>query len=343
MDAQGAGSDARGDQDTGRVATLNPSGGGVAVVELFTSEGCSSCPPADEALAALIEQAHKHDTAVYALAWHVDYWDYLGWEDPYGLPEASARQRSYARNLDTGLYTPQAIVNGTEVVSYAGSLAELSDTVSAASREGARVRSAPNGESSGAAPTIALGPAVPRDGRVELPHDVDYFPEGAWVLLAVVEKGLRQDVTAGENRGKTLTHQNVVRAFARLDTPQGRTRLELPDDLDPEQASVIAFVQEGDSKRIVAAARRELATAPSTVTGSVVDGEGNPAAGVRVLVCSDYVCVPGQSGPDGAFSISGVPAGSYRIVVGTVSGSEVARISLGSGETLELAEPVRVE
>ena len=85
-----------------------------AVVELFTSQGCSSCPGAEQSLVRLGEQTHG--LAVFPIEWHVDYWDYLGWPDPYALPEAAQRQRRYGRALSSRIFTPQLIVNGREVV-----------------------------------------------------------------------------------------------------------------------------------------------------------------------------------------------------------------------------------
>ena len=90
-------------------------GGGVAVVELFTSEGCSSCPPADDVLNALAADARTRHTRVFALAMHVDYWDSLGWPDPFASPAMTSRQQDYARSFGVrGLYTPQMVVGGAE-------------------------------------------------------------------------------------------------------------------------------------------------------------------------------------------------------------------------------------
>ncbi len=93
-----------------------PARPGIAVVELFTSQGCSSCPPADAVLAALADRAEKCDAAdefVLPILWHVDDWDRLGWTDPYGAPVHSARQRNDARTLKTGrVHAPQVVVNG---------------------------------------------------------------------------------------------------------------------------------------------------------------------------------------------------------------------------------------
>lgn len=86
-----------------------------AVVELFTSEGCSSCPPADRLLGDFVDDARNNDKRIFALAFHVDYWNYLGWEDIYASSEFSDRQRTYAEALKTNrIYTPQMIVNGND-------------------------------------------------------------------------------------------------------------------------------------------------------------------------------------------------------------------------------------
>jgi hypothetical protein len=108
--------------------------GGVAVVELFTSEGCSSCPPADAVLADI---AATGGPTTYALAYHVDYWDDLGWPDRFASPESAARQQTYARALGTrGLYTPQMVVGGTE--QFTGS--DRARATAAIEREARRAR-----------------------------------------------------------------------------------------------------------------------------------------------------------------------------------------------------------
>jgi hypothetical protein len=303
---------------------------GFAVVELFTSEGCSSCPPADEVLARVVREARERGAPVYALGWHVDYWDYLGWKDPYGSAAASSRQRGYARDLDTGVYTPQAIVNGTEVPSYAGSYPAVRALIDAELAEDGTA-------------AVSLGPIIARDRELAVPFHGSKLPDDAEIVVALVEDDLRQEVSAGENRGRTLTHRNVVRAFSRHDRRQGTAQLELPPEARPEKSSVIAFAQDTQTREIVAATQREITTSPASVRGRVVDAEGRPSAGTRVLVCSDFVCVPGKSDETGAFEVTGIPAGSYRVVVGTVDGQEVARVTLESGERRVLSDPVAVQ
>ena len=86
----------------------------VAVIELFTSQGCSSCPSADQLLSQTINEAKKDGRKIFALSFHVDYWNRLGWADPFSTNEYSQRQRAYAAQLnDNSVYTPQMIVNGS--------------------------------------------------------------------------------------------------------------------------------------------------------------------------------------------------------------------------------------
>lgn len=104
--------------DTSQSSRQQPSA--VAVVELFTSQGCSSCPPADRVLQAIHENASTNELPVHVLSFHVDYWNHLGWEDPYSSPVCTLRQKRYAVSMGSKrIFTPQMIVNGT--VSFVGS------------------------------------------------------------------------------------------------------------------------------------------------------------------------------------------------------------------------------
>jgi hypothetical protein len=202
---------------------------GVAVVELFTSEGCSSCPPADAVLARLAGRP-----GVFALSFHVDYWDDLGWPDRFASAENTARQRAYARSMAArGLYTPQLVVGGTDA--FVGSDGERADAgVSKAL----------------AAPSPVHLSLRPRGGATTTDAVVDYessgAPAGAVLDVAVVERSASSEVRAGENAGKTLHHANVVRAFvtAPLASPSGSVSLHLPQTLRREDADVIAYVQQ---------------------------------------------------------------------------------------------------
>jgi hypothetical protein len=228
--------------------TARNSATGVAVVELFTSEGCSSCPPADAVLADLA----RRRPPVYALAFHVDYWDTLGWPDRFASSENTARQREYARSFGaSGMYTPQMIVDGTDA--FNGSDRSRADTSIAL----ALARSAPVRLSVHAR-------AVDADA-VAVDYDVQGASAGSVLDLAVVERAASTDVRAGENAGRTLHHANVVRAFVvvPLVTPTGTATLHVTTGLKRDGAEVIAYVQReaserGDGRPVLGAARVAL-------------------------------------------------------------------------------------
>ncbi|MFI6266481.1 DUF1223 domain-containing protein [Micromonospora sp. NPDC051006] len=221
-----------------------PPGGGVAVVELFTSQGCSSCPPAEEVLTEIERDARERGQPVFALGFHVDYWDYLGWPDRFADEAYSARQEAYARAFGTGrLYTPQMVVNGT--VEFIGSDRRRAATAIASAL-------------TAAAPTpLALSvEAAGGDGRrVVVDFQTERPPQQAVLNVAVVERALESEVARGENAGRTLRQDNVVRAFMSLglDVERGRLELEVPPDLDPRQASVVGYVQHDGARAIVGA------------------------------------------------------------------------------------------
>lgn len=214
-------------------------GPGFAVVELFTSQGCSSCPPADQVLARLAQVAESKDLPIYVLSLHVDYWNRLGWRDPYSDRRFSARQQAYAHSLGTGAYTPQVVVNGADqtVGSRAGQLAEQVAKHVARPSE------------------VTLDLEVEREGN-EL-HVEPRVEDGSgdmnrWVALS--RRSLGNAVPAGENAGRELQHAHVVFALERVPPGNGVT-FEIPDDLAHEPIAVTSFVQDPSTLRIVAAAR----------------------------------------------------------------------------------------
>lgn len=211
-----------------------PAPGGVAVVELFTSQGCSSCPPADDVLAAIGDEP-----GVVALAWHVDYWDRLGWPDPFAAPAHTRRQAIYAEALgDASLYTPQIVVNGA--AGFVGSDARKARAAIAAAR---------------ARPAAArLTARVERDGRRWTVHPkLTGAPPDAVILAALAESGLAVEVKRGENAGRTLRHDHVVRAFATGGAGKPIT-LTAPAELDPKRARVVVLARAADGVTLIAGA-----------------------------------------------------------------------------------------
>ena len=219
-----------------------------AVVELFTSQGCNSCPRAEQALARLGEQTRG--MPVFPIEWHVDYWDYLGWPDPYALPEAERRQRSYGSALNSRIFTPQLILNGRQVVRPAQDYSLVhSATVAAVGSE----RVAAEG-----LPAVVLGVPALDDRSVQIEYRVTNVPAGCALTVVAVETGLENFVTRGENRGRTLRHHNVVRGFVTVDLAaaadqSGKLRIELPPGVAREASSIIGYVQERGTLQIIAA------------------------------------------------------------------------------------------
>jgi len=223
---------------------------GFAVVELFTSEGCSSCPPAD-ALIARVQQEDK-DLPVYVLAFHVDYWDRLGWKDAFSDAAYTDRQKSYAAWLKLStIYTPQVVVNGqTECVgSQAGALySAIKDAlgrtdVVALSMSGLRL----NGKQ--------LDWACKAEGGKVTGNNYS-------LVVAVVQRTATTQVKRGENGGRTLSHVQIVRELG-MSTLDGKGEsaghLGWPEGIAPADAEVIAFLQNQDNGQIVAATRSPVA------------------------------------------------------------------------------------
>lgn len=214
------------------------------VVELFTSEGCSSCPPADALLARLAREGLPGlpGTRVLGLSEHVDYWNGPGWRDPFSARIFTQRQETYARRLGLGtIYTPQAVVDGEAQV-LGGDEAALRAAIRRAARapRGAiALRRSPEG--------VALEGAWP-GGRAE-------------VLVALVEDGVESAVTGGENAGRRLRHDGVVRWLRVAGEGEGgfRGAVALPP-AGQGRFRVLAFAQATRTGRILAAG--ELVYAP---------------------------------------------------------------------------------
>lgn len=220
-------------------------GKGFAVVELFTSEGCSSCPPAD----ALVEriQRENDNKQIYILAFHVDYWDHQGWKDRFGAPEFSDRQRRYADWLHLGtLYTPQVVVNGA--TEYVGS---------DESRIGRAIAKA-----LGQAPANVLTlSGTLSDKRIDIAYQTSAPEKDTELALALVQKSALSKVRAGENSGRSLAHIQIVRDLLRVAIDAGDEQtasLNIPDDVGGSGWEVIGFVQQKSTGHIISAARFDV-------------------------------------------------------------------------------------
>jgi hypothetical protein len=216
------------------------------VVELFSSEGCSSCPPADAVLRDLAEKHPVEGAEILALEMHVDYWNDLGWPDPFSSEAFTSRQRVYAAALgDRSIYTPEMVVDGR--VGFTGSqrATALRAIARAASEPKAKVEVTRTGDTLSIAVT-------------DLP---DASPSSE-VLLALAEEGLTTDVPRGENAGSRLAHGPVVRTLEKLGhipaSARGRAfetkkPVTLPATWNRDHVRAVVLVQATDSRAILGA------------------------------------------------------------------------------------------
>lgn len=229
------------------------------LVELFTSEGCSSCPPADEALAELARVQPVRGADIIALELHVDYWNSLGWMDPFSSPEATARQERYAKasaapGYEPQLFTPQMVVDGTR--SFVGNR-ELA--VQAVTQSVARPKRS----------VTAVVRTAPGGVDVEV-HVAAGEGAAAGLWLALTESGLSSRVDRGENKGRTLVHAPVVRSLERLASVPaegwtGTVRLPIAKAWRREALTVVAFAQERTGRVVALGTARVLAAAEAPV------------------------------------------------------------------------------
>lgn len=219
----------------------------VAVVELFTSQGCSSCPPADALLGDIIAKTKATGTQVFALSFHVDYWNYLGWKDPYSQAQFSSRQRRYGQRFGS-VYTPQMVVNGqTAFVGSSKYKSELAIDAALETPSAAKIR--------------LSAPKFVGEQRVKIPYGLDGDYEGCTLHVALVERDLNVQVKRGENHGRYLEHDNVVRKFQTFENNYAQTGgfvLDAPKDLNWDNASVIVYLQDEKTWRIIGASAVEL-------------------------------------------------------------------------------------
>jgi len=218
---------------------------GFAVVELFTSEGCSSCPPADALLASI--ENENQNKPLYLLAYHVDYWDRLGWKDAFSSAKFSARQYQYANwlNLKT-VYTPQVVVNGSQ---------EFVGSESAIMHE-----------------SIATELAKPTSNLLEvslnktdktglsLNYKTNQKTDDYFIVVALIEAKAITKVLRGENKGRTLSHVQIVNQFESIALKgkmNGLVTIQ-PEKGKPLPAELIAFLQDNKTGKITAAARLNL-------------------------------------------------------------------------------------
>jgi hypothetical protein len=211
---------------------------GFALVELFTSEGCSSCPPADELVSRIIKE--DKNKAVYVLGYHVDYWNHLGWRDEFSKAEYSERQRKYAAYLHSDVYTPQIVVNGKK--EFVGS------------SEGTLRNAIQAGLQQTGIEPVALNDVHFSNTILSLQYQTKNIANRV-LLIAFVQNNAQSNVKSGENSGHVLSHVNIVRDLEsiKLNKPNSAENIKLPAGFNPQTWQVIGFVQNTATGEVLSA------------------------------------------------------------------------------------------
>lgn len=224
------------------------------LVELFTSEGCSSCPPADRTLELLVKEQPFADAEIIALSQHVDYWNRLGWTDPFSSPQFSERQSEYSAHFgqNGNVYTPQMVVDGTR--EFVGSNMREAQKAITESAKSAKA-------------DLDLS-AIVENNTVSLKVKIENLPENfesANVLLAVTEDNLASSVSRGENAGRKLNHIAVVRSLTNIATLKNGQKsadisqsFQLNKDWKKENLSAVVFVQDAKTRQIIGIGKVKL-------------------------------------------------------------------------------------
>ncbi|MBS1654210.1 MAG: DUF1223 domain-containing protein [Bacteroidetes bacterium] len=220
-------------------STATTSVSGKVLVELFTSEGCSSCPPADEAVAALQKQ---NADKVIVLCYHVDYWNYLGWDDAFSKKEFTQRQEQYASHFNlSSIYTPQAIVNGEK--EFTGSDKSMLQSVVDKDLQHTF------------GDVIELDASGSDDKNISVSYSVNSTSQND-ITIALIQLSALIPVKRGENAGKKLQHINIVRDLKSFDLSKqnkGKANFTIPEGLNKNNVHIVAFFQQNNSLAITAA------------------------------------------------------------------------------------------
>jgi hypothetical protein len=231
------------------------------LVELFTSEGCSSCPPADVVLQKLLAQQPVPGVEIIALEEHVDYWDHDGWIDPYSAPAWTERQQAYSSLRKTDPYTPELVIDGQSQVT-GSKVPDVLREIASASRA--------------AKAEIAITPESPtaqgsRRFKIAVTKLEGNSHDTAEVWLAVTEDGLHSDVSRGENHGLLLNHVATLRSLRKIGVADPGKAEPLSADADVKLNShwnagnlhVTVFLQRKKSLEIIGVATTKLETPTS--------------------------------------------------------------------------------
>jgi hypothetical protein len=216
-----------------------------AIVELFTSEGCSSCPVADDLLKEMTDILQKEGKEVIGLSFHITYWNKGGWEDPYSQEIFTDRQKKYVQSINAEqIYTPQAFVNGEKEFIGSNPIAFRDEVTAAVSKS----------------PSIEIvATAKVKNDSLIVEYKSSKVQNSSVLNVAIVETHVQHFIPRGENKSRTLKHFNVVRNFyTTAHKAAGRIDLLWPDHLAIDNSSVVLYTQNSKSMKISGAAQVKI-------------------------------------------------------------------------------------
>lgn len=211
---------------------------GFVFIELFTSEGCSSCPPAEQLVEKILHE--NRDKRVYIASYHVDYWDRLGWKDQFSKRDYSTHQYDYAKQFRlNSVYTPQIVVNGqTEFVG--------SNEIALRSAIRSKLNSRENTH-------ISVNQVEVTGGKCSFHYSLDNAENTAGLTFVLLQKKALVSVKGGENSGKTITHVNIVRDTKDIPAsrPEGNFSLIIPADLGTDNWELLCYAKSNTTGEIL--------------------------------------------------------------------------------------------
>lgn len=219
---------------------------GFVLIELFSSEGCSSCPPAEKLMHKIIHRYDSLQLPVYVIEYHVDYWDYLGWKDTLAKGDYTQRQQYYG-NLFTlsSIYTPQAIINGQKEM-----IGSDENMITQAISDGLKDSSAVN---------LKCDISKYSGSKIILDYSITGNIQDVELRIAVVESGLTTHVKRGENSGKTLIHDNVARVLKLVKPNSNTGNVEIEaKGINFKNSRIICFTQNAIKGNVTAACQLKI-------------------------------------------------------------------------------------
>ena len=209
------------------------------LLELFTSQGCSSCPSADKLVEKTLVDAQKSGKKVYALSYHVDYWDRLGWKDPFSQAQFTQRQYEYAKWMNSAnVYTPQIVVNGTD--EFVGSDSKkMTQVINKLSDSNTKIN-------------FKFENIEWKNEVINFNINLSELPKNSQLTVALVNKNTETSIPKGENEGRKLTGINVVRVLHKISstTLKNEVKVMISKNLEKSNTEIIAFLQDKNTHQI---------------------------------------------------------------------------------------------